>query len=73
MIPKKNVIERIRLLSTSRGFESIYLSNLSATDTQKEAYEKTEAEHVKYFRRTKYSGYQSFLRVLYRRHKNKKS
>lgn len=55
--------ELIEVISTPAGFIQRYLHNLAFCETQIEAYEMTESEHVAIFKRRKYSGYDSFRKV----------
>jgi len=53
-------IEKIRQLSTVRGFVQAYFAKLKDATTQPEAYEMVETEHLEIFNRRKYSNYDSF-------------
>ena len=53
----------IHTISTTSGFISRYMQHLSHCETQLEAYETTENEHLTLFNRRKYSNYHSFRQV----------
>lgn len=53
----------IHTLSTTRGFIHRYMHHLASSETQSEAYETTESEHIALFNRRKYTNYHSFRQV----------
>ena len=55
-------------LQTSTGFEQRYFDYLRIHDSQS-AYEETEKEYEKWYKRRRYSSYKSFREVVNRRHR----
>jgi len=51
-------------LSTTSGFMQYYYNELKNHTTYKAAYEATEEEFVKHFKRTRYKNYGSFRNAL---------
>jgi len=55
----------------TQGFENRYLTNIKLCRTYKDAYEKTELEYNKTFRKRRYSSYDSFRQIRARKMKKK--
>ena len=50
----------VRDMITPAGFLSAYFKNLDTAYDNREAYETTEREYIKYFGRRRYSNFESF-------------
>jgi len=51
-----------RILTTA-GFDQEFFKNLASSSTQKEAYEKTEALYQSFFKKRRYSCFDSYRKV----------
>lgn len=63
--------DEILILNSTDGFISEYWRVLSDYSTCKEAYESLETRHLDAFGRRRYSDFESFRRVLYRKMRRK--
>ncbi|AWW32165.1 hypothetical protein DN752_19590 [Echinicola strongylocentroti] len=61
------VPKRVLKMVSVDGFISCYYSMMKNRNTREEAYESCEDLHEKYFGRRKYSGFDSFKKILYRK------
>lgn len=59
--------EKALRLLTSQGFDSEYFANLATSNTQLEAYEKTELLYQSFFKKRRYSTFASFKTAHYMR------
>lgn len=57
-------------LNTNEGFKEHYYEQLATSSSYKQAYERTEELHYKYFGRYRFASYDSFRHIL--RAKNNK-
>ena len=63
-------VQALKLLTTT-GFEQKYFDFLRIYDNKK-AYEETEKEYEKWYKKRRYSSYKSFREVVNRKHRKSK-
>ena len=54
-------------LMTKEGFMELFWEQVASGMTYRKAYEEVEHEHESVFRKRRYSNFESFERVLYRK------
>ncbi len=59
--------DSILKLMTKEGFMELFWSKVTSGITYRKAYEEVEVDHEQAFKKRRYSNFESFKRVLYRK------
>lgn len=63
----ERIPDNVLKLMTKEGFIELFWSKVVSGMTYRKAYEEVEANHEQAFKKHRYSNFESFKRVLYRK------